>query len=623
MNAFQRSISQILKGAVKAFQTFPAVIGFALAFSVVTMVRIQLDWPQQEAYNFLFNCLHWSFAFGAIFSLAAITAAQSRYNTARSFMMANVLGVVAVIIAFLLLYFLGGTDPKLALTGARYARISGLASARMSVAIFVSFVAFIYLAGHPKDQSDFARSFFMTHKAFFIAVIYGAVIMGGTSGVAGAFQALLYREMSSKVYQYIGTLVGFLTFTMFVGFFPDFRKGILDERRETAQKQPRFIEILFGSIMIPIVLALTVVLLIWSARATFTGVGASFLQLSGIATSYAVGGIWLHIMVTRYDTKMAAFYRMVYPITALIILAFEAWALIVQLNRWGMKMTEYTFILIWIIAVVSVILLLVRRAKAHPAIAALACGLAIFSVLPIVGYHSLPVKSQLSRLETLLVSQGLLVNEALVPATTEPELSIRESITDSVSYLAYAENAKLPGWFDPRLGESSTFKARLGFEQVWTRSDDPFVSGPDSYTGLYLRLQPGAYDISGYQWGINLQSYEGKEPSSTAVIQGEKGTYSLSWAANAPSNIPVLTVELDGRVILEEDMNAYIDRITEKFPPGRTTLPIATFEDMSLKLESPEVEVLLVFGNVDINMDPRSDQIYYWFNLNTLYMSEK
>ena len=37
MNVFQRSISQISKGAIKAFQAFPASVAFALAFSIVTM----------------------------------------------------------------------------------------------------------------------------------------------------------------------------------------------------------------------------------------------------------------------------------------------------------------------------------------------------------------------------------------------------------------------------------------------------------------------------------------------------------------------------------------------------------------------------------------------------------
>jgi len=111
MNAFTQSITKVVKGSARAFQVFPATIFSALAFSIVTMVRIQLDWPQQEPYNFLFNCLHWSFALGALFSLAAVTAAYVRYNERKAFIAANLAGAVVVAVTFLLLYFLGATDP--------------------------------------------------------------------------------------------------------------------------------------------------------------------------------------------------------------------------------------------------------------------------------------------------------------------------------------------------------------------------------------------------------------------------------------------------------------------------------------------------------------------------------
>lgn len=620
MSAITRSISQIFKGAARAFQTFPAANASALGFAIVTMIRIQLDWPQQEAYNFLFNCLHWAFALGAVFSLAAITAAQSRINTARTFLIANLLGAAAVAMTFLLLYFFGGADPSLDAT--RFTRLSGLAITRVSVALLVSFVAFIILAGYPKDQSDFARSLFMTHKAFFVALIYGGVIMAGTSGVAGAVQALLYRGMSVKVYEYIGTLVGFLAFTIFVGYFPDFRKGQVDEKREDAQKQPRFIEVLFGYIMIPIALAMTAVLLVWAGKTIVTGVGSSFTQLYGIATSYAIWGIWLHIMVTQHESGQANFYRRFYPIAALVILAFEAWALFIQLTKSGLKMTEYTFILIWVVAVAASVLLLILKHKAHTIIAVLICAAAVFAVLPVVGYQALPVKSQIQRLENLLVSQGMLVGEQLVPAAVEPERDTRASITDAVNYLAYAEDAKLPVWFDKRLRESDTFKTKLGFEQTWPLPEDYYIDKPGGYLGVSLSLPREAIDISDYRWVVILQDYSGKGNAS-ATVNGDKGLYQIHWTVNAPAGIPVLRLILDNRVILEQDMNAYIDRLTAAYPPGQAGQSQATLKDMSLQLETPEVTVLLVFSNIEMSVDPSHDIMNYYLNLSALYLKEK
>jgi len=619
MNAITRSIRQILQGALKAFQTFPAAIACALAFAIVTMVRIQLEWPEQEAYNFLFNCLHWSFALGAVFSLTAITAAQSRYNQKRAFMIANLLGAAAALVTFLLLYFFGAADPVL--EGTRYVRVSALAAARVGVAMFVSFLCFIVLAAYPEEESDFARALFMTEKAFFIALLYGMVIMSGLSGVAGAVQALLYRAMSWKVYAYLGTVTGFLAFTIFLGYFPDFRRGEKDEKREIAQKQPRFIEILFEYIMIPILLALTVVLLLWAARTVISGgMSTNFIQISGIATSYAVAGIWLHLMVTHSQTGLAKFYRLFYPLAALVILAFEAWALLIQLQKYGLKMDEYFFAILWIFALAASILLLLLKQNSHRIIVALACALALLAVLPFAGYHALPVRSQVDRLESLLLSQRMLQDGQIVPAAAEPELAVRQDITDAVTYLANAQDATLPAWFDRELRDGLVFEERFGFAMAHRPPD--LQPGQSGYMATILELRNEAIDIRGYQWVVYASQLM-KEQASVS-IDGVRGKYDLFWTMRGIDGIPTLRIELDDRVILEQDMNDYFDTISQKYPPGQTGIPYQVpLEEMGMQLETPELHVWVIFNHVEINGDPQRDTLNYWIDLNGIYLIEK
>lgn len=617
MKTLLNSISQVFIDSIKAFRTFPVTIGSALAFALVTMIRIQLDFPQQEPYDFLFNCLLWSFAFGSLFSLASITAAQSRINTKKSFITANLLAVLVIVLTFLTLYLFGKADG--ALYGMRYHTISVLSQARVGVGMLISMLAFIVLAGYPKDKSDFSSSLFMTHKAFFIALIYGLFIWGGTSGVAGAIEALLYTDMSSKVYLYIDTLSGFIAFIIFVGYFPDFRLGTDDEHREVAQKQPRFIEVLFGYILAPIVLALTVVLLIWAGKTIFSGMQASFIRLYSIATAYAVGGILLHMFLTHHEGSMAKFYRRVYPVAALAILAFEAWALFTQLAQYGLKTTEYYFTLVWILTVVSAILLLLKKSEAHVPIASLVCALAIFSVLPALGYQALPVTAQVNRLEKLLVSQGMLKGNELVPASSEPTKDVRESITDSINFLVYSREAKLPVWLDKQLGQSDVFKAKLGFEQTWP---DTSNNGPDLYLNSSLYLPADAINIGDYRWAVNPQTAN-KGNGGQATIVGDNGTYYIDWMTNSTAGIPTLKITLDDRVILEQDMNDYINMLFAKYPPGASQTYTATLDDMCLKLETPEVNLLLVFSDVNISVNTQDDVVNYWLNLDSLYMNEK
>jgi len=618
MNTFTQSISKVFKGAFKAVQTYPASIMFALAFTIVTMVRIHLDWHEQESYNFLFNCLHWSFALGSIFSLATLTAAHSRFNTIKSLKITNIMAVIVVVLTLFSLYYLGGTDTG-SLTS-RFEVVSTLASTRVSVAIFVSFLAFILLAGSPEEQSDFSRSLFMTQKAFFIALIYGTVITTGASGVAAAFENLLYNDMSEKVYMYIASLSGFISFTIFVGYFPDFRKGEIDSHRETVQKQPQFIEVLFNYIMIPIMLALTVVLLLWTGRIVITGVWPVFIELSSIATTYAIGGIWLHMMVSRHASSMSCFYKRIYPITALVILAFEAQALLIQLGKFGLKTTEYYFVITWIIAVAAVVLMLVYKAKSYPIIVILVCIATIFSVLPLVGYNSMPVKVQVGRLERMLVQENILVDNQLIPTTTEPELTVRESITDAVEFLAYADDAELPDWFDEDLGESDVFKSTLGFEQTWPKSD--YESNNRGYMGLSLKMPPESIDISGYEWMLTInENY--RQESDSVTLETNKGIYQIYWNNDRPDGIPSLKVTLNDSIIIDEDMNKYLESLMEIHPLQEEQSADANLEDLTYKLENGDIELLLIFNNVDINVDPRNDYINYWLNLHAIYMHEK
>ncbi|MDD2504289.1 MAG: DUF4153 domain-containing protein, partial [Clostridia bacterium] len=356
-----------------------------------------------------------------------------------------------------------------------------------------------------------------------------------------------------------------------------------------------------------------------------TGTWPTFFRLAGIATTYSFIGLWLHIMVTHHKSGLAKFYRQVYPFAALIILAFEAGALVSQLNKYGLKFTEYSFALVWFVAAIDAVLLFILKAKAHTSIVALTCAAAVIAVLPLAGYHALPVASQVDRLEKLLVEEKMLENNRMIPAVIEPESSVRESITDAVYYIAYAENPKLPEWFDTELtvlSNADTFKEKLGFEPVWPKADDGYNGGTDFLgTSLYLESQP--INVSEYDWMINLMEYRGKEAKS-AKIAGENGQYEIEWIFNNADEIPSLSISLDDRAILEHDMNDYIDRISVKYPPGSQSVQReAGLDDMSVKLENEEISVLIVFNNVDINLDPRTDEINYWLNMNMLYFKEK
>lgn len=620
MGTFSKSIIKVAKGAMDAFGTFPAAIASALAFSIVTAIRIHLDWPQQEEFNFLFNCLHWAFGFGALFGIAAVTYVRTRKNSVKDFTIANLFTAAVITVIFILLYFFGGRE-LLPDDNFRFMRLTDISIGRMTALSFAVAVAFVIFAGLPRKNPNMTRSIFMTQKAFITAAIYGGVMMGGTSAVAGTIQALLYNDMSYKVYQYLGTIVGFLTFTIFAGYFPDFSKAEEDEKRKSAQSQSRFMEVLFSYIMVPIALSLTVVLLLWTVRTVMEGIGSSFVRLSSIATSYAVGGIWLHIMVEEHNNGLAKFYRRVYPVAALLILGFEAWALVVQLGRFGMKTTEYFFLITWVVAVVSVLLIILQKERAYIKISILTALAALIAVLPLAGYHTLPARLQSQRLEKLLIRANMLQAGAIVPGSESIDKELREQITDSVSFLAYQYDAELPDWFDRDLANYRDFKDTFGFEQAWPQYDE-YIS-PSEYVSTFLTLEPVAIDVSGYDWAFNLLDFS-RKGEGAAELSGRNGAYLVEWILNETnSSVPRLRISLDDKIILDEVMQSYVDRISEKYPPTAYQPRTVGLEDMSERFYSDNIEVLVVFNTAEINLDAKNDSITYWLSLNSIYLKEK
>lgn len=614
MNAFTGFISKSVKGAIKSFQTFPASIGCALLFTLLTMVQIERSWSTTEGYSFLLSCLRWALAFGVLFGLPLITAARSRFDTKNVFVATNIIAVAAAAIAFFGLYYGGGIAAS---TDASVTVLSTLATSRMIVAMVVSFLVFIVLASYPKEQSDFSRAFFMTHKAFFIALLYGGVIMAGTSLIVGALQALIFSDMWNSIYSHLGIISAFVGFSIFLGYFPDFRKGRVDPQREIAQSQPRFIEILFDYILIPVFAALTLVLFGWAVKTIISGMNTSFTQLFGIAATYTLGGLWLYLMVTHHDTAISRFYRRFYPLAAPVILVFEAWALIQNIGDVGLKISEYYFILLWLIAAVSSVLLFIKKSKAYLPVIFLLCALAVVSVLPFIGYQPTTIASQTNRLTTLLTDENILQNDELVPATSEPDLIVREDITDAVVYLAGFPADQLPSWFDPDMERSDIFKEKLGFEQAWRTENEG--GGGDSFVAS-VSLSSSAIDISDYQWSAVFNTMD-SSGDNAVTIKGENGTYDIYWIVDANNGMPTLKIVLDGDVIVEESLASYVEQITKTFSGDKGDQ--GTVDDMSLKIETEQIDALLVFQYIEGYIGPDEYNTYYNLDLNAVYLNEK
>lgn len=611
MNSLRLGIEKIFKGAVKSFYRFPAAIVSALVISLVAIVKISMEWEVQETYNLLFDSIQISFALGAIFSMAAVALDEIKVDKEKNFFLwANIAGVLLASVSFLLLYFYGGGIPE-----GKVVYLSAIAMARVSVAIFASGLAFVYISSKAKSIDSFSDSFFISQKAFIVSAIYGLVIMAGVSGVLGAFQALVYRNMDVKIYGYLGVAVGFLTFTLFLGYFPSFRQGEDIDEINSVKEQPKFIYVLFESILTPIMMALTLVLLIWSVRVVLQGMDVSFNRLSSIASSYVIVGIWLHMMLAKHESKLAEFYKKAYPFAGILILIFEAWALFVQLNKFGFKTAEYSFLMIWIFASISVFLLIFLKEKAYRKIAITAVVVAIVWVLPILGYQDITFNSQVKRLEEILIQQGILIDNKILAKDKGLEYTKRGEITDAVDFITSSEKTNTPDWFKKDLSDEKVFKDTFGFEKTYGVYEEE-----TEYSSSNFRLQTDVIDISDYSLGLNIDLNE--EMDAVKSFKGEKGEYTIEIKNNS-KGIPDIKVKLEDKLVIQKDLEEYLSELLSKYPLEENREKELAFEDMNLVLEGEDLAVLLVFRNIDVFSDKIQDRTDYYVNFHGIYIKYK
>lgn len=394
-----------------------------------------------------------------------------------------------------------------------------------------------------------------------------------------------------------------------------------DDHRAVVRQHPKFISSLFNYILVPILTVLTVVLLIWTLKEVIFGAETEFLRLEGIATAYAIAGIWLHILLTSYTTPMADFYKRVYPVSALVILLAEIWVILQQLKLEQLKEVTYYFMLVWLCALVSIITLVLMKAKAHAILTIVVIVASVVSVLPVVGAQALPISVQVSRLERLLTTEGMLHDEHLVSATKPVDQAKRQAITDAVLYLAYAKEADLPLWFNKDWAMARAFEAEMGFAMEPMGSSA--VKSP-TYSYLSTSLEgSGALDVMAYEWMIG-PSHGLYNRENAVTFTGIRGQYQVMWLMDDDvSHLPRVRIFLDDVLVLEETMHAFMDAVMSRYPLGDNSVYQLDINEMTVEFSNEFLDVMIVFEGVYLSLDPEADNPNYRLPLSGIYIHEK
>lgn len=600
MSRFTRSLASLAASAGKAFARYPAAMASALLIAASASWLVQSD---AMTYDRTWQSLQLGFLLAAALGMAVTALGSSRSQRPLTLVL-NLATLCVGAAVFLLIRGQGGSLPELTV-----ARVAAAAASLLLV--------FLLLISRPETGSDYNQAAFMMLKAAMIALLYGLVILLGLTFTAFTVQSLLYRAMSEKVYQHIAIWSAFLGFTFFLGYFPDFARDVSDPHLQSAQKQPRFVEILFLYVLVPLMSVLSTVLLIWAGRILIVREWPLFGQLAGILSAYALAGIWLFIMVSRSEQPGARFFRRTFPPVLLVLLAFEAYALADRIRVQSVKPAEYWIMVVWLFALAAALLFLRGSARRSHITAVAGIVLLAVAVLPFAGYRDASVTAQSLRLQSALERNQMLVAERIQPAPAGLATAEKLAITDAAQFLLYAEGARLPAWFAQSITTQGDFARVFGFPPAYPDGSDqqPF---PAEQT-TYLNLPQGGFSISGYQ----LLMRPGDLFQGGALeIRGQRGLYSFSSSQEGRGDQPAITVRLDGKAFQTVDLRPFLDGLAAKYR-GRTIKDGSgiAVDEMILRTSQGATRLMFVFAFIEIvAQDDGSNR--YQYGLHSICIGE-
>ncbi len=601
MNKFSASISRIFQGGARSFARYPASLAEALVIAVAASILIHLDSTGSDK---LLHSLQLGFLAGALLCLAFAVLVTTRTTKLWPFITANLAGLLIGGGIFLWLYLQPGD-------------IRAIDAARITAVSAIAFWLFLLAISRDSSRSDFNQAAFMVLKSAMIAMIYALVIFLGLTFITFTIRSLLYKELSEKVYQYLGVWCLYGWYALFLGYFPAFQHGRTDAQLETAQKQPRFIAILFTYVLIPLMTIMALVLLLWAGRILFAGEWPAFEQLAAIFSVYTLFGIFLMLMVSHDVNSPARWFRRLFPYTALIFLAFEAYALVKQIQSSGLETSSYFVTVLWLYALICAVLFLFLKIPRYRLTAWLAILMTLLVVLPFTGYYELPVRAQASRLQAVLQKNGMFGGGHITAAAGDISDADEYAITSATEFLLQSENYKPAAWFSDTIDSMTDFKTVYGFQPRYDGGSNTNVWPKSHY--VELTLPGGATAISDYQFAIHLAGYQ--DPVQPVAVNGKQGAYQISLLKQAQSQSPVLVVTRDGSEILRQDMAAFLDALAERYPDQTGKEASVPYEEMTLTAEQGGIRVLLVFETISINWEEGADR-YYNVYLNSIYLSE-
>jgi hypothetical protein len=486
---------------------------------------------------------------------------------------------------------------------------------RTFIAIFAMFCAVLWIpsyksksdnindpsGNHIKLYTDFNKIALIHFKSIFTTVLYSGVLSTGISAIIMSIDILLLK-VNTDAYAYMMTFLWVLFAPIYyLSLLPKFgsKRNADIKMMERSENYPKFLDILVSYIAIPLITAYTLVLLTYFIKILVTFTWPSG-QVGPMVLIYSAAGLVVFVLSSLLENKFALLYRQIFPKVLIPAVIMQLVSVGIRLNAYGVTESRYYVALFGVFSITAALLLCFRPVSKNGIIALLAAGFAIISIIPPVDAFTVSRVSQINRVETILISEGILKDGNLTPKSEVSDITKSET-TNILTYLNNQSSLKYITWLPKDFNLYEDMKSTIGFEPTY--GNIPREQTEYFYASLDA-LQP--LNISGYDISANVysnRSLDMKESTTfNFTLRGEK--YILTTERVTKDEAVITVKDSKGQTLIKTGLYDFAKGIAVNSVLSKESM---SPEDMTLDVEQNGYKLRIIFQNISITYGSGSD----------------
>lgn len=376
---------------------------------------------------------------------------------------------------------------------------------RTNIAMFLLSLLIIWLPSIKNEGLDFAQSFRIWFKSFFVSAVYTGILLIGISLVLAGW-SILISNIEGELYWDIFSILIYIFFPWSILSQQSvFTRPFIEEEGKMTSDVSKFLDILLTKIFIPIITVYTVIIFIYffSTLGNWTDI-----TIEIVMVSYLVVGWMVLFLVAAIKRTFVVRFTQIYAVAVLIASVFQIYRSVIYSDVYGVTMSRYMLMLFCSISAVGAVLYLMKN-EWLPLV--LAAGLFV-AMMPPVDAISVSVASQGKIVNDIIADYPDLVTDGQLKLTPENVKQLDETTAQKMKQsLRYLDKYNELGRVSSVPEDFDVYQDLRAFDGVHTDDEYDDDYSDSYYFSAYLNFDEGsstAFTSSGGGELVLLNAYD-------------------------------------------------------------------------------------------------------------------